>query len=144
PSVYILDRNTDLPLVARLSPFLFLDTIPMVRIRLEDGTTTDIRVWYLDQQRMFGARVTRTEQPQRLRSDVFGNLDAFVSFIKGGVSSYTPSVFGDALARVDLHKEDTIYEAMDAAVDFDWLETMWQGAGLMFDSAVRATGGDYR
>jgi hypothetical protein len=143
--VYILDRSTDLPLIARLSTFLFLDTIPVVRIQLQHvNDSVDVRVWYLDQERMFGATVKHLGEPHELKSEVFASLGEFMAFIKGGVSSYTPSIFGDALARVDLHKEDTVYESVDASVDYDWLETLWQGAGLVFDSAVRATGGRYK
>lgn len=144
PSVYILDRNTDLPLVARLATFLFLDTIPMVRINLEHSAdAVDVRVRFLDKERMFGAKVTGLSSSRPLTSKVFGTLDDFATFIKGGVSSYTPSIFGDALARVDLHKEDTVYQAVEAEVDFDWLGNLWQDARLEFDSVVRATGGMY-
>jgi hypothetical protein len=144
PSVYILDRNTDLPLVARLATFMFLDTIPMVRINLSHSAdAVDVRVLFLDRERMFGARVHGLSSPGPLRSRVFGSLDDFATFIKGGVSSYTPSIFGDALARVDLHKEDTVYEAVEADVDYDWLGSLWQDAKLEFDCVVRATGGRY-
>ncbi|HEX7318276.1 MAG TPA: hypothetical protein VF297_30505 [Pyrinomonadaceae bacterium] len=140
-SVYITDRNTDLPMIARLAPFLFLDTIPMVRVSIErTGDVVDIRATYLDRQPLFSAQVTRGE----LTSKVFPTVDDFAYFIKGGVSSYTPSIFGDQLARVDLAKEDASYEALDAKVDYSWLDGVWPGEGLEYDSAIRATGGLYK
>jgi len=70
PSVYILDRNTDLPLIARLGPFLFLDTLPMVRIAIEHtGTGAEIRVRALDRERisrpMFTISIRSTDSNRR-------------------------------------------------------------------------------
>ena len=145
PSVYVLDRNTDLPLIARLAPFLFLDTIPMVDVELsraEGGVKVNVR--YLDRQRMFAAKARPLPGGGLFESKVFESLDGFAQFIHQGISSYTPSIFGDSLARVDLHKEDPVYEPMAGEIDYDWLEGEWRDAHLEFDSAVRATGGLYR
>ena len=60
------------------------------------------------------------------------------------MSSYTPSIYGDALAKVDLIKEDPAYVPLEATVDFSWLDGAWRDAGLEYDSAVRATGGEYK
>lgn len=140
-SVYITDRNTDLPMIARLAPFLFLDTIPMARVSIaRDGGAVNVQATYLDNQPLFSAKVT----PGELTSKVFPTVDDFAYFIKGGVSSYTPSIFGDQLARVDLAKEDASYESLNATVDFSWLDGIWQGEGLEYDSAIRATGGLYK
>jgi len=145
PSVYILDRNTDLPLIARLGPFLFLDTLPMVRIAIEHtGTGAEIRVRALDRERIFAADVHNLDQEHRFQSEVFPSLDDFAAFMQKGVSSWTPSIFGDALARVDLHKDEPTYEPLEAEIDFDWLESAWRDSDLEFDSAVRARGGNYR
>ena len=141
-SVYITDRNTDLPLIARLAPFLFADTIPMVRLSIErSGGAVDIKVNYLDKQPLFSARVTPTD---KFVSQIFPTIEDFSYFIKGGVSSYTPSIFGDQLARVDLAKEDANYEPLNAIVDYSWLDGVWPGEGLEYDSAIRATGGRYK
>lgn len=140
-SVYITDRNTDLPMIARLAPFLFLDTIPMAHVSIErSGSAVRIQANYLDRQPLFLATVTSGP----LNSKVFPTIDDFAYFIKGGVSSYTPSIFGDQLARVDLMKEDANYEPLNATVDFSWLDGIWPGEGLEYDSAVRATGGIYK
>jgi hypothetical protein len=146
PSVYILDRNTDLPLIARLGPFLFLDTLPMVRVAINhvSDTTAEVRVRALDQQRIFSADVHHLGEQRPFVSQVFSSIDEFGGFLRGGVSSWTPSIFGDALARVDLHKDEPTYEPLDAHVDFDWLESAWRDVNLEFDSAVRARGGHYR
>jgi hypothetical protein len=74
---------------------------------------------------------------------LFDSIAAFAAFIKGGVSSYTPSVLPDAYARVDLHKEDVSYEPLEAEVDFSWLDGVWPDAGLEYDSAVFASGARY-
>jgi len=142
PSVYITDRNTDLPLIARLAPWLFSDTIPMVRFNLsESGDTAHFRINYLDRQRLFYADA----RPARdWNSQVFPRLSDFAEFIHGGVSSYTPSIYGESLAMVDLVKEEPAYEPMDAHIDFSWLDGAWSDAELEFDSAVRAHGGRYK
>lgn len=144
PSVYITDRNTDLPIIARLAPWWFSDTIPMVRPVVTDARDSfKIQINYIDRQRLFYAEANKGT-PGKLNSQVFGSLAEYSSFIHRGVSSYTPSIYGDALAKVDLTKEDPSYEPLDATVDFSWLDGAWRDAGLQFDSAVRATGGEYR
>lgn len=141
-AVYITDRQTDLPLIARLAPWLLLDTILMVRPEIEHvGGGMDITVKYLDGQYMFSATARPTVQWQ---SAVFSTIDDFGLFIKGGVASYTPSVYGDRLTQVDLHKDEPQYQALDAVVDFDRLDGVWKDAGVVLDSAVRAAGGNYR
>jgi hypothetical protein len=60
-----------------------------------------------------------------------------------GVSSYTPSIYGDALAKVDLHKEDPNYQPLVADIDVNSLDGIWPDTGMVYDSAVRATGGTY-
>ncbi len=144
PSVYITDRNSDLPIVARLAPWWFADTIPMIRPQVDDGRDSfTIRINYLDSQKLFCA-TARPAPGGRFTSQVFASLDEYAAFIHNGVSSYTPSIYGDALARVDLIKEDPAYIPLDATVDFSWLDGAWAEAGLEYDSAVRATGGEYR
>lgn len=138
PTVYITDRQTDLPLIARLAPWLLLDTILMVRPKIVHANdVTRVAVDYLDGQSMFAATARVTAE---WRSKVFGSVEEFGYFIKGGVSSYTPSVYGDCLTRVDLHKDEPIYQALDAEVDMTSLDGVWKDAGVEYDSAVRATG----
>ena len=145
PSVYITDRNTDLPIIARLAPWWFCDTIPMVRFELVDaGMLSKIQINYLDRQRLFYAEAKDSAEPGHLNSEVFDSVDSFANFIHAGISSYTPSIYGDALAKVDLVKEDPVYVPLDAVVDFSWLDGAWSDAKLTFDSAVRATGGIYK
>ena len=144
PSVYITDRNTDLPLVARLAPWLFADTIPMIKPRVIDGPDAfSVKINYLDGQRLFYAEA-KTAPEGVFKSKVFPTLADYGTFIHNGVSSYTPSIYGDALAKVDLIKEDPAYVPLDASVDFSWLDGAWSEAGMEFDSAVRATGGIYK
>jgi hypothetical protein len=139
PTVYITDRQTDLPLIARLAPWLILDTILMVRPRItHDGQTIRISVKYLDGQPMFGATA---RVAAAWKSAVFPTINDFGQFIKGGVSSYTPSVYGDRLTEVDLHKDEPQYQPLDAEIDMTCLDGVWKDAGVVYDSAVRAGGG---
>jgi hypothetical protein len=145
PSVYITDRNTNVPIIARLAPWWFSDTIPMVRPKIthtDDSST--IQINYLDRQRLFYAEAKNARNPSNLNSEVFDSIDSFSRFIHAGISSYTPSIYGDSLAKVDLIKEDPSYMPLDATIDFSWLDGAWSDAKLIFDSAVRATGGDYK
>ena len=144
PCVYITDRNTDLPLIARLAPWWFADTIPMVRFDVDDNINSySVKINYLDKQRLFYAEA-KNGTPGQLNSKVFSSLGEFSAFIHGGVSSYTPSIYGDALAKVDLIKEDPAYQTLEATVDHSWLDGAWSDTGLEFDSAVRASGGSYK
>jgi hypothetical protein len=139
PSVYITDRQTDLPLIARLAPWIFLDTILMVRPDISDGSgEREVTVRYLDRQYMFKGTI---KPAASFKSEVFPSIGEFGTFIKGGVSSYTPSVYGDRLTRVDLVKDEPAYEPLDASVEYDWLDGAWSDADLKLDSAVRAGGG---
>jgi hypothetical protein len=144
-SVYITDRNTDLPLISRLGPIVLADSIPSVKAAIARSPgTIEISVSHMDGQRLFSADAHPSSTPDKLGSELFSSIEDFAKFIKGGVSSYTPSVYEGKLARVDLAKEDIKYEALDAEIDFDALESLWRDADLVFDSAVRATGGTYR
>ncbi|HLF41977.1 MAG TPA: hypothetical protein VJA46_00460 [Acidimicrobiia bacterium] len=141
PSVYITDRNADLPIIIRTAPLVFADAIPALKASIEQTPHgTKIQLRYMDGQPLFSGETSPTQQ---LGSEVFGSIDDFADFIKGGVSSYTPSVLPDTLARVDLHKEDIAYQPMDATVDFSWLDGVWPDAGMEFDSAVFASGAKY-
>jgi hypothetical protein len=142
PSVYITDRQTDLPLIARLATWLFADTILMVSPVVEHvSPEMRISVKYLDGQTMFSA----TARPAAAwSSQVFTTIDEFGHFIKGGVSSYTPSIYGDSLTRVDLQKDEPTYQPLDAQVDLEQLDGVWKDAGVTFDSAVRAVTGHYK
>ncbi|MBT2366039.1 DUF2071 domain-containing protein [Streptomyces sp. ISL-10] len=145
PTVYITDRNADRPLIATVAPFVLKDTIPLVKADVAHSEgVTEVSVSHTDGQRLFSALVHAAPNPGELESEVFDSLEAFVSFIKGGVSSWTPSVQQGMLARVDLAKEDAGYEARTAKVDFSALESLWRDADMTLDSVVRATGGSYR
>jgi hypothetical protein len=144
PSVYVTDRLTDLPVVSRLSPWVFADTLPTIRPDVARfGDEVRLNICYLDNQPVFTATATGLPEGQGFQSEVFGSIEEFASFIKLGVSSYTPSIYGDALAKVDLHKEEPTYEPISASIDFSSLDGVWPDTGMIFDSAVRAAGGRY-
>jgi hypothetical protein len=144
PAVWIIDRLADLPVIARLSPILLADTLPIIRPHIKhSGEHIDVEIDFPDCQKLFKARVVRNPA-QVFRSKTFGDMRAFSAFIHNGVTSYAASIFGDALTKIDLIKEDPVYEPVAAEVDFSWLESTWANAGLEFDSAVRAHAGNYR
>lgn len=145
PSVYIPERYTDRALISQLGPWVFSGSMSRVCSSLtREGATTTIRVHYPDRRCLFSASLQPSASADELNSVVFDSLESFARFINLGVSSYTPACYGDALARVDLHKEDTHYEAFQASIVHNSLDDLWPDAQLVFDSAVRATGGPYR
>jgi hypothetical protein len=144
PSVYILERYTDLAMISQLGPWVFSCALPNVCASLtREGAVSTLHVNHGDRQRLFSASVQPSTSSRELDSHIFDSLESFVSFMKLGVSSYAPAIYGDALARVDLQKNDTYYETLHATVAYSLLDDLWPDAGLIFDSAVRATGGLY-
>ncbi|GHO63963.1 hypothetical protein KSC_028550 [Ktedonobacter sp. SOSP1-52] len=142
-SVYILRRYTDRSLISSLGPWVFADPIAKVRASLtQDGTVRTIRVHH-DGQCLFSASFQPSLSPCALDSHVFDSLDAFAHFMDLGVASYTPAIALGALARVDLQKSETHYMALQATVEYSFLDDLWYHEGLIFDSAVQATGGAY-
>jgi len=143
PAVYVTDRNTDLSIIARLGPWLLADSFPMIRPTITDnGDSHSIRITYLDREELFSAEAKKRPSGQFV-SEVFPSLADFSAFIHGGIVSYAPSIYGDALTKIDLVKEDPAYEPLDAEVDFSKLDGLWADADLEFDSAVRAHSGEY-
>jgi len=145
PSVYVLGRNTNLPLARRFGSMLFSGAMKMIRTSIEhEQSVVDIRASYIDGQPLFSAKVSPSRAGSTSDSKLFGSLEAFVDFIKGGKSSYTPSTREDRYSRVDLTEDSNYYEAINARIDYSWLDSVWPDANLVFDSAFRAGGGRYR
>lgn len=145
PSVYVTDRWADLPLIARISPLVLQDTIPVIKAAIghDNSGGTHVQMSYTEGSALFSASV-RPRADGLLRSSVFDTVDEFAAFIKGGVSSYGASLTPGMLTKVDLHKEDVAYQALDANIEFSELnEETWADAGMQFDSAVRARGAQY-
>jgi hypothetical protein len=144
PAVWIVDRLTDLPIIAKLSPFLLYDTLPTIRPLIKHAKDKiSVEIDYPDCQKFYKAELEPIPG-NVFRSKIFGTLANFGTFIHGGVTSYAPSIFGDALTKIDLIKEDPVYIPHAAQVDYSWLESTWKDADLELDSAVRAHGGTYR
>lgn len=142
PSVYVTDRWADLPLLARLSPWILLDTIPVIRASVgHAGPMAHVQMSYLDGTLLFAAE---TNPATEFKSEMFESVDHFAKVIKDGVSSYSPSIFPDGFTKVDLYKEDVAYEPLDARVEYSELNQYWEDAGMVFDSAVRAKGAQYK
>jgi hypothetical protein len=145
PSVYVIDRWADLPLIAKLGPLVLHDTIPVIKAAIghDNAGGTHVQMSYTDGAALFSASVKPRTDGQ-MGSAVFGSVSDFAQFIKGGVTSYGPSLTPGVLTKVDLYKEDVAYEPLEAAVEFSELnEESWSDAGMEFDSAFRAKGARY-
>ena len=142
PSVYVTERWADLPLAAKLAPWILLDSVPVIEASLtrRDGGT-DIAFRYFDRTPLFQAAVFPAPSFQ---SQVFESIEAFAAFIKGGVSSYAPSLYGGAFTKVTLLKEDAEYSPMMATIRYSELHRLWDDVEMELDSAVRATGAAYK
>lgn len=146
-SVWITDRNTNNKLCSLLSPLLIKDEIPMIEAAIGHVRNNNIvhtQFSFKDGTHYFSAELKPSQDSFKLNSEVFDNVDEFSAFIKQGVSSYTPASNHNDLACVDLYKEDTKYEALDAKIEFSWLHDNWKDTKMIFDSAVRATGSKYK
>jgi len=145
PSVYVTDRNADLSIIARIGPLLLLDTIPAVKAAIGHADNKmHVQLSYMDGQHLFSAEASPSADNSKLNSEVFPSVESFASFIKAGVSSYTPSVVAGYYAKVDLYKEDVAYRPLDAQIEYSWLDGVWRDAGMVYDSAVHATGARYK
>lgn len=143
PSVYILGRSTNVPAVSRLGTALFSGEMKLIHTSIKDAVShVDVRASHTDGTSLFEARIGKAEPGTG--SKLFGSLEEFVSFIKGGLSSYTPSTRAGRYSRVDLAEDSNQYTAVDAKVVHSELDDAWRDAGLEFDSAFHATGGLYR
>ena len=148
PSVYVLGRNTNLATISRLGSALFSGPMKRINTNIEERPSlfsrlVDIRTSYLDGRKLFSAKVEKASS-RRINSKLFSSLDDFVDFIKGGLSSYTPSTRQNHYSRVDLQEDSNYYEPVVATIDYNWLEKEWPDSGLVFDSAFHAGGGLYK
>jgi hypothetical protein len=142
PSVYILGRSTSVPIVSKLGSVLFSGNMQLMSAAIEERVNDcSIKVSDSQGKKLFSAQTKYTKD---LKSRLFDSIDDFVTFIKGGLSSYTPSTRQGRLSRVDLVEDSNIYRSIDAQIDYSRLDDDWKGSGLEFDSAFHATGGLYR
>jgi hypothetical protein len=142
PSVYILGRSTNVPIVGKLGTALFSGDMRVMSASIEEGHHgCDIRV---DDSQGKSIFVVQTKDSKDLKSKLFESVEEFVTFIKGGLSSYTPSTRPGKVSRVDLVEDSNTYRPIDAHIDYNTLSNEWKDSGLEFDSAFHATGGLYR
>ena len=142
PSVYILGRSTNVPIVGKIGTALFSGDMRVMNASIEDRPNgCDIRVDESHGQSIFVAQIKDSKD---LKSKLFESVDEFIAFIKGGLSSYTPSTRPGKVSRVDLVEDSNIYRPTDAHIDYNMLSNEWKDSGLEFDSAFHATGGLYR
>ncbi len=143
PSVYILGRSTNIPVVSKLGTALFSGDMQLIHTSIKDSPVrVDVSASRVDGRLLFAASIARG--PKRLDSKLFSSLDEFVAFIKGGLSSYTPSTRPGRYSRVDLTEDSNQYMPVEASIAYSELDDAWKDAGLVFDSAFHATGGLYR
>lgn len=147
PSVYIPERYTDRFLISQLGPWIFSSTIPQIRSSLtfptQTGESRTLRASFWDGRPLFQAEIKPSVHPEELDSRVFDSMAAFAHFLRSGVSSYTPAIDENMLARVDLQKQDTTYESCSTTIEYNLLADLWPEADLTFDSVVRASGCQY-
>lgn len=144
PAVWIVDRLSDLPIIAKLSPWLLCDTLPTIRPRIKhSGDQIAVEIDFPDSEKFFKAELQPAPNGE-FHSKAFANMAEFSNFIHTGVTSYAASIYGDALTKIDLIKEDPVYQPYSAKVDFSWLDSTWRNANLELDSVLRAHGGTYR
>jgi hypothetical protein len=142
PSVYILGRSTNVPIVGKLGTALFSGAMQVMNASIKERSADcDIRVSDGQGRNIF---VAQTKNSKDLNSKLFESTYEFVIFIKGGLSSYTPSTHPERMSRVDLVEDSNTYRPIDAHIDYTTLSDEWKGSGLEFDSAFHATGGLYR
>jgi hypothetical protein len=145
PAVWIVDRLSDLPVIAKLSPWLLNDTLPIIRPRIRHSHgDIAVEIDFPDSEKLFKAELRPNAEGERFKSKIFSSMADFSKFIHDGVTSYAASIYGDALTKIDLIKEDPVYQPCTAEVDYSWLNSTWKDAELQFDSAVRAHGGTYK
>ena len=142
PSVYILERSTNVPIVGKLGTRLFSADMHVMNASIEERAH-DCAIRVLDSEGK-NTFVAHTKDSKDLNSRLFESVDEFVTFIKGGLSSYTPSTRPNRMSRIDLVEDSNSYRPIDARIDYTSLSDDWKGSGLEFDSAFHATGGLYR
>ena len=143
PSVYVLGRNTDMSIISYLGPTLFSGQIEKIDTSIfKNSQTVEIDAQFSNGKKMFSATVNNSKR--QTRSKLFESVESFESFIKNGVSSYTPSTQQSKYSRVDLETDSNIYEQVDAKINFNCLDEKWDNAKLEFDSAYRAGGKQYK
>jgi hypothetical protein len=142
PSVYILGRSTNVPIVGRLGTALFSGSMQVMNASIEETPhDCNIRVSDVQGKSIF---IAQTKYSKDLKSKLFESVEEFVSFIKGGLSSYTPSTRAGKMSRVDLMEDSNTYRLIDAQINYTTLSREWKDSGLEFDSAFHASGGLYR
>ena len=145
PSVYVPGRYTDLPIISYLAPWIFSSSIHEVYASFtQKGPIRTLRANCLDGYCLFAAQIKPSTHPGKLASQLFDSIDSFAHFMQSGISSYTPAIQKGALARIDLQKDDTRYEPLDAIIEFSSLDNIWDDAELTFDSAIRTNGGQHK
>ncbi|WP_420545774.1 hypothetical protein [Nitrosopumilus sp.] len=143
PSVYVLGRNTDLSIISRLGPKLFSGNIEKIDASVERVLeNVQINAKYSDGKDMFSATVDSLKCKND--SKLFESEESFEDFIKDGISSYTPSTKENMYSRVDLETDSNQYEQVSAKINVNCLDDEWEDAKLVFDSAYRAGGNQYK
>ena len=143
PSVYVLGRNTDLSLINHLGPKLFSGNIEKIDASVEqDSENVQVDAKYSDGGNMFSATINSSKCKNE--SKLFESEESFEDFIKGGISSYTPSIKENMYSRVDLETDSNQYHQVNAKINVSCLDDKWEDVKLVFDSAYRAGGNQYK
>lgn len=141
PAVFVTERQTNSSFGAWFTTLGFSAPHPHVEasIEHEDGQTRLV-VMQTDGPPIFEAQV---RPASALNSQLFSSTRAFADFIAEGVSSYGLSRHGNRLTKMDLHKEDATYEALETLQIGGPIVAQWEADGAVLDSAFRTSGGRY-
>jgi hypothetical protein len=117
--------------------------MPWIRSSISHkGSSIEIRTSNGDGEPLFSADVEAANMSEA-RSRLFDTTEDFVSFIKGGMSSYAPSIHNGQYSRVDLVEDSNFYQPVSATIGYNLLREIWPEGNLSFDSSYHATGGRY-
>ena len=98
---------------------------------------------YSDGKEMFSATVDDSEESAGALN-CLNQSESFENFIKNGASSYTLSTKNNKYSRVDLETDSNSYEPVNAKINANCLDDEWADVKLVFDSAYRAGGKQYK
>jgi hypothetical protein len=132
-------RYSDKRLICWLAPHVLCDPFRHVVASLMNNS---VNVSNFGGQPLFSAEMS-DRTCNALRSEVFRSPEEFGDFIRGGIVSYSASTRLGFLTRVDLVKEETGYQPINATIYHSRLDEALRNGGFRFDSAFRTGGGEY-
>lgn len=140
PAVFLTERQTNSAFGAWFTSLGFSAPHPYIEASINGENPWQIEAHIPKGEAIFAARAQRGANS----SILWRSTEEFADFIAQGVSSYGLSIRGSRLTKLDLHKQDGIYEALEIESIGGSAIEEWQKAGAIFDSAFRTFGGVYQ